>query len=153
MRSEYSTRQKREMLSFLKKHDLQHYSVDELVFEMQQQGEKIGRSTAYRFLETLAEQGGVRKYQSAQGTTLYQHVENSAACGEHFHMMCQKCGKLYHVDCDLMASLAQHIASNHNFQIDPRETMLVGICARCMDSQEAELNHGSDHSEKCNHRL
>ena len=94
MRGEYNTRQKREILSFLKRHDLQHYSVDDLMFEMQRQGEKVGRSTVYRFLETLAEQGSVRKYQNSRGVTLYQHVENHSACGEHFHMMCRECGKL-----------------------------------------------------------
>ena len=149
MRGEYNTRQKREMLSFLKKHDLQHYSVDDLVFEMQQQGEKIGRSTAYRYLETLAEQGNVRKYQNSRGITLYQHVENSAACDAHFHMMCRECGKLYHVSCDLMSSLANHIASHHHFKLDPRETTLVGVCARCTGTQEETLHNGSDHSEEC----
>ena len=152
MRGEYNTRQKREMLSFLKNHDLQHYSVDDLVFEMQQQGEKVGRSTVYRFLESLAEQGSVRKYQNSRGVTLYQHVEDSASCDGHFHMMCRECGKLYHVDCDLMASLARHISGHHGFKIDPRETTLVGVCARC-GGQEGMHNHGADHSEKCNHSL
>ena len=153
MRGEYNTRQKRELLSFLKNHDLQHYSVDDLVFEMQQQGEKIGRSTVYRFLETLAEQGSVRKYQNSRGVTLYQHVEDSGACDGHFHMMCRECGKLYHVSCELMSSLTNHISSHHNFQIDPRETTLVGVCARCMNGQEGTHLHGADHSEKCNHSL
>ena len=153
MRGEYNTRQKRELLSFLKNHDLQHYSVDDLVFEMQQQGEKIGRSTVYRFLETLAEQGSVRKYQNSRGVTLYQHVEDSGACDGHFHMMCRECGKLYHVSCELMSSLTNHISSHHNFQIDPRETTLVGVCARCMNGQEGMHFHGADHSEKCNHCL
>ena len=153
MRGEYSTRQKRELLSFLKNHDLQHYSVDDLVFEMLQQGEKIGRSTVYRFLETLAEQGTVRKYQNSRGMTLYQHVEHSADCDAHFHMMCRECGRLFHVSCDLMASLANHISSHHHFCIDPRETTLVGVCARCMNGQEGTQLHGADHSEKCNHSL
>lgn len=153
MRGEYNTRQKRELLSFLKNHDLQHYSVDDLVFEMQQQGEKIGRSTVYRFLETLSEQGSVRKYQNSRGMTLYQHVEHSAECDAHFHLMCRECGKLYHVSCDLMNSLTSHIFDHHHFKLNPRETTLVGVCARCMNSQEEGLNHGADHTEKCNHCL
>ena len=64
MRGQYNTRQKREMLGFLQRHDLEPYSVDELVFCMQEQGEKIGRTTVYRYLEQLAEQGSVRKYQN-----------------------------------------------------------------------------------------
>ena len=88
MRGEYNTRQKRELLKFLKERNMQHFSVDEVVFEMQDRGEKIGRSTVYRFLELLAEQGNVRKYQNVQGVTQYQHVEDVTHCDDHFHMMC-----------------------------------------------------------------
>lgn len=152
MRGEYSTRQKRVMMSFLKQHDLEPYSVDELVFEMQEQGEKIGRSTAYRYLEQLAEQGSVRKYQNDRGVTQYQHVEDASACDGHFHMMCKICGRLMHVDCDLMRGLAEHIFSDHGFKLDARETVLKGICARCGGAQEGE-NHGADHACECHHCL
>ena len=152
MRGEYNTRQKREMLAFLKQNDLRHYSVDDLVFEMQEQGEKIGRSTVYRYLEQLAEQGSVRKYQNARGVTQYQHVADSAACDGHFHMMCRSCGRLLHVDCELMDGLAKHIYTDHGFRLDARETVLMGICARCSGAQE-ETEHGADYSHGCNHCL
>ena len=70
-RGAYNTRQKRELLNFLQERSMQHFSVDEVVFELQDRGEKIGRSTVYRYLELLAEQGSVRKYQSVQGITQY----------------------------------------------------------------------------------
>ena len=143
MRGEYNTRQKRDILSFLQQHDLEPYSVDELVFEMQEQGEKIGRTTVYRHLESLSEQGRVHKYQNAQGVTRYQHVENADACDSHFHMMCKSCGRLYHVSCGLMKSLSEHIFTDHNFKVDTRETMLVGVCSRCEARGE---KHGADYA-------
>lgn len=152
MRGEYNTRQKREMLAFLKQHDLKHYTVDDLVFEMQEQGEKVGRSTVYRYLEQLADQGNVRKYQNSRGITLYQHVENCEACDGHFHMMCRICGRLLHVDCELMAGLAEHIFKDHGFELDPRETILKGVCAQCKGAQEG-TEHGADHTHGCNHCL
>lgn len=151
MRGEYNTRQKREILAFLKRHDLEPYSVDDLVFEMQEQGEKIGRTTVYRYLESLAEQGRVRKYQNAQGVTQYQHFEDHESCDAHFHMMCKACGRLYHVNCDLMDALAKHIQSDHNFKLDARETILVGTCARCAATGKEAHDHGSDHAEECHH--
>ncbi|MBQ8506026.1 MAG: transcriptional repressor [Clostridia bacterium] len=152
MRGEYSTRQKREMLAFLKQNDLKNFTVDDLVFKMEEQGEKIGRSTAYRYLEQLAEQGSVRKYQNARGVTQYQHVADNAACDGHFHMMCRACGKLMHVNCNLMDGLAKHIFTDHGFRLDPRETVLMGICAHCTDAQE-ETEHGADHTHGCHHCL
>ena len=144
MRGEYNTRQKRDILSFLQQHDLEPYSVDDLVFEMQEQGEKIGRTTVYRHLEALTEQGRVHKYQNAQGVTQYQHVENAGDCASHFHMMCKSCGRLYHVSCGLMNTLSDHIYTDHNFRVDTRETMLVGVCARC--TAGGERQHGADYA-------
>ncbi len=131
MRGEYSTRQKRDMLAYLKNHEMEPYTVDDLVFRMQEQGERVGRTTVYRYLEQLAEQGSVRKYQNAQGVTQYQHIGDGADCDAHFHMMCRSCGRLYHVRCEQMDALSRHLAADHNFQLNLRETILVGTCARC----------------------
>ena len=152
MRGEYSTRQKRELLKFLKERSLRHFSVDDVVFEMQDRGEKIGRSTVYRYLELLAEQGSVRKYQSVQGVTQYQHVEDTANCDAHFHMMCSRCGNLLHVDCKLMDTLTKHLMAEHGFALDPRETILVGVCAACGNKGEVVAD-GVDCAEGCHHSL
>lgn len=132
---------------------MQHFSVDEVVFDMQNFGEKIGRSTVYRYLESLAEQGSVRKYQSTQGITQYQHVHNDDDCDAHFHMMCKQCGNLMHVDCKLMHMMAEHMAKNHGFQLNFRETNLVGICQNCQSSGEEADYHGSDCDEGCHHSI
>ena len=152
MRGEYNTRQKRELLRFLKERSMQHFSVDDVVFEMQDKGEKVGRSTVYRYLELLAEQGAVRKYQSVQGVTQYQHVADAARCDDHFHMMCSKCGELFHVDCRLMGTLSKHLMEDHGFMLDPRETILVGLCEKCIDGGE-EAGHGADTASGCHHCL
>ena len=152
MRGEYNTRQKRVLLNFLKERGLRHFSVDDVVFEMQDRGERVGRSTVYRYLELLAEQGSVRKYQNVQGVTQYQHVEDAGQCGGHFHMMCSRCGELLHVDCGLIGALSEHLMQEHDFMLDPRETILVGICGKCRTEGEA-AEHGAVEAEGCHHRL
>lgn len=149
MRGEYNTRQKREMLSFLKERGMQHFSVDDVVFEMQTRGERVGRSTVYRYLEQLAEQGSVRKYQGMQGVTQYQPVEDAGRCDDHFHLMCSRCGNLFHMDCRLMAELSRHLMSEHDFALDPRETVLVGVCGHCREGAA----HGAAGAEGCHHCL
>ncbi len=149
-RGEYSTRQKRELLKFLNERSLQHFSVDEVVFEMQDRGEKIGRSTIYRYLELLAAQGSVRKYQK-QGVTQYQHVTDDSHCDDHFHMMCSRCGNLMHVDCSLMRAMSDHLMKDHGFMLDPRETILVGVCERCRTEGGEEAGDGADHHAGCHH--
>ena len=143
-RGAYSTRQKRELLAFLKERSMQHFSVDEVVFELRDRGEKIGRSTVYRYLEQLAEQGSVRKYPGVQGVTQYQHVEDSSSCDAHFHMMCNRCGNLMHVDCALMRTMSQHLMEDHGFRLDPRDTILVGVCEKCRAAGGEAVEHGAD---------
>ena len=152
-RGAYNTRQKRELLNFLQERSMQHFSVDEVVFELQDRGEKIGRSTVYRYLELLAEQGSVRKYQSVQGITQYQHVEDAARCDDHFHMMCSRCGDLMHVDCAVMREMSEHLMSAHGFRLDPRETILVGVCDKCRTAGGEAVAHGADCHEGCHHCL
>ena len=129
---------------------MESYTVDDLVEGLGERGEQIGRTTAYRYLESLAEQGEVRRYQNLRGITLYQHVAAHAACSEHLHLMCKKCGRLYHVDCSLVRQMFAHISEDHGFELDPRESVLVGICSTCAKGEET---HGSDFSQKCDHRL
>lgn len=150
MRGEYNTRHKREMLTFLQAHEYEPFTVDEFVFRMREQGEDIGRTTAYRYLEQLSDAGNVRKYQNPQGATCYQHISDCAACDAHFHMLCRRCGRLFHVDCELMDSLAEHIRRDHGFILDPRETVLKGICATCSNGEEVGPD-GACHAEGCHH--
>ena len=152
-RGAYSTRQKRELLKFLEERSLQHFSVDAVAFEKQEKGEKIGRSTVYRTLEQLAEQGSVRKYPGVQGITQYQRVEDAARCDDHFHMMCSRCGNLMHVDCELMRVMSDHLMKDHGFALDPRETILVGVCEKCRSKGGEEAAHGADSHEGCHHCL
>lgn len=149
MRGEYSTRQKRELMSFLKEHELENFSVDDVVFHMQGRGSKVGRSTVYRYLESLAEQGNVRKYQNVQGVTQYQHIDDDEDCTKHFHMMCKQCGTLYHVDCALTETFARHIAEEHGFLLDSRETVMIGICRKCSGAEREGNCDGAHHSEGC----
>lgn len=153
MRGSYNTRQKRELLSFLQERSMQHFSVDEVVFELRDRGEKIGRSTVYRYLEQLAEQGSVRKYPGVEGITQYQHVEDTDRCDDHFHMMCSRCGNLLHVDCSLMRSMTEHLMACHGFKLDPRETILIGLCAKCRAVDGEEVDHVADCHEGCHHSL
>lgn len=149
-RGVYNTRQKRDLLAFLNKSSEDHYSLDELVFKLKESGENMGRSTVYRFLEQLSEQGAVRKYQNAQGVTLYQLLNGKEDCDAHFHMMCRECGTLFHVNCDLMNNTAEHIMEHHGFRLDPRESILVGICAACRGE---DTDHGTDHCEGCHDHI
>ena len=45
-----------------------------------------------------------------------------------------------HVDCSLMETLSRHLMEEHGFQLDPRETILVGVCRKCQNGGEAAVD-------------
>ena len=135
MRGEYSTRQKRDMMAFLTSNAMKHYTLDELTNAMKDDGIAAGKTTIYRFMEGLSERGSVRKY-SNDGESYYQYLEDDTRCGEHLHLMCRRCGALYHVDCEMVGELMRHIKAEHGFELDARRTMLVGICSECAEKKD-----------------
>jgi len=136
MRGEYNTRHKRDMLAFLTGNKMKHYTLDELAYAMRAEGIDAGKTTVYRFVESLAEQGSVRKYSNENGS-YYQYIGDDSDCGSHLHLMCRECGALYHVDCSLVGELMHHIKDDHNFMLDARRTVLVGVCGDCGTRKEA----------------
>ena len=136
MRGEYQTKQKTEMTRFLAEHAMQSFSAEELVRAMETEGLKVGRTTAYRYLEALCQQNTAHKYQDAQGQARYQYMGEDTDCHQHFHMMCRSCGNMLHVDCDMVAELESHVRNAHGFKIDPRESVLVGLCKQCLGGND-----------------
>ena len=136
MRGEYNTKRKRDMLAFLTGNHMKHYTLDELTQAMHEDGIDAGKTTVYRFVEGLAEQGRVRKYQN-ESEYYYQYIEDDSGCSGHLHLMCRECGALYHVDCALVGELISHIKHDHNFALDARRTVLVGVCGECSARMEA----------------
>ena len=53
-----------------------------------------------------------------------------------------------------MRSLTEHIAEAHGFALDPKETVLVGLCAKCAGKKDGEADADvADHTERCDHCL
>ena len=150
MRGEYQTRQKREMTRFLAEHAMQSFTPEELARGMEAEGTRVGLTTAYRFLESLCRQQTARRYQDARGLTRYQYHGGDDDCGRHFHVMCSCCGNMFHVDCEMAGQLAEHLFAGHGFRVDPRASVLVGLCKDC---QKGGNEHGPDGAEGCHRDL
>ena len=129
--AQYSTRQRRVIEQYIASMGDSHFTVDSLCAALLQKGEMVGRTTVYRCVERLKNEGKLRKYmQNAGESACYQYI-NGGHCQEHFHLKCENCGDLSHMDCHDMTNLAEHIKSHHGFAINPLKTVLYGVCERC----------------------
>ncbi|MDR3144796.1 MAG: transcriptional repressor [Treponema sp.] len=128
----YRTRQQRLILDYMASLGDSHVTVHQLVRHFEQEEAGIGQTTIYRHLEKLADRGMLRKYVLSDGkSACYQYVDDDA-CREHFHLTCEQCGSLIHLDCDLLDEIQGHLLREHGFQINKLKTVFYGSCSKCL---------------------
>ncbi|MDR0624286.1 MAG: transcriptional repressor [Treponema sp.] len=130
----YATRQGKRILDYLESLGGRHVTVYEAARFFAGEGEGIGQTTIYRHLEKLTEEGKLRKYILNDGkSACYQYVDDGAECREHFHLKCEKCGTLIHLECDVLKKIRRHIFKEHRFRINALKTVFYGRCEHCLD--------------------
>lgn len=129
----YKTKQKSAIMNCIKGMKDKHFTVDSICKKLNDSGNVVGRTTVYRFFEKLTEEGTLRKFVMPQGeSSCYQFVGENTNCADHFHLKCEKCGCLIHMDCDEMRELVKHIKSHHSFYLNPLKTVIYGLCEDCV---------------------
>ncbi|MBP3329961.1 MAG: transcriptional repressor [Clostridia bacterium] len=130
--SGYKTRQRDLILDVLKKHGSGHLTVEDVTKLLNDNSTAVGKSTVYRYLEKLAEEGIVKKYTvDGERSVCYQYLDSHKACSNHYHMKCEKCGKLIHMECETVDKLTEHIFTHHNFRLNGSKCVFYGICDDC----------------------
>ncbi len=135
----YITRQSKAILRALERRGERPADARALADDLRAEGTPVGLATVYRQLDRLAEEGLVHRVADDTGA-LYQYCPRQAAGEVCFLLRCARCGRLEHLNCPQLQALYRHIAAEHGFQVDPRRTILTGLCGPCAE-QEAE--HGS----------
>lgn len=128
----YNTKQRELILDFLSSSRDKHIKADEIIEYLKNSDTPVGKSTVYRYLDALVEQNIIRKYTIEDGIgACYQFIENNKACSEHYHLKCSNCGELFHVSCEFMDEINEHIYKEHGFKVDSSKTVFYGICNKC----------------------
>ena len=123
----YKTEQRKDLLEFMENNTNEFVNADDIEKFLKKRNISIGLTTIYRYLNSLEKQGKVR-VEYREHTKYYQYI--SEECNNHYHLQCKKCGKLIHLHCEEIEGLKEHIAKEHNFEIDSMAT-IMGICATC----------------------
>ena len=133
----YSTKQQKVILARLARNQAECVSAQQLADELRADGERIGVATVYRQLEKLERGGFVHKALTEEGAFYrYCPEQDASAC---FLLKCERCGRIVHADCEQLSPLYRHLEEEHHFTINPRRTMLYGLCQNCA---EAPLDAG-----------
>lgn len=136
MRNAYNTKQREKILEYLKANQNSNITADEIITYFHSIGDSIGKATVYRFLNDLVNQRIIRKYiLEDRNCGCYQYVEEKN-CEEHYHLKCEKCNKIIHLECEEFKGLQNHIAKEHDFELDSIKTVLYGVCKECKNRGE-----------------
>ena len=128
MAERYRTRQREEILNYLEANSGAHLTPDAIAGALP----GVGRSTVYRTLERLEQEGSVRRFAGEAGrSACFQYVGEAGPCHEHFHLKCLVCGKLIHLDCEKLTECQVHILKEHGFATDLTRTLIYGRCLEC----------------------
>lgn len=136
MRGTYNTRQRDEILSYLKSIRGSHVTVNEICAHFKEQGVRVGTTTVYRYLERLEQEGLVTKYHIDAGSAAcFEYIERETECHHPvcYHLKCESCGRLIHLKCHEMSSVEEHILQKHGFLLNARKTVLYGLCEDCRE--------------------
>jgi len=133
-RSNYKTKQKENLVEYLAENEGKHITAADACDHFKSMGMPIGQSTVYRQLERLVDEGILNKYvidANSPACFEYMSTDSHGKCEVCFHAKCEKCGKLIHLHCDEMIEISRHLAGHHGFVLDPKRTVLYGLCDKC----------------------
>lgn len=128
--SKYMTQQRKSLLDYLNRHSDEVLSVQEIAQALEQ--ESISKSSVYRNLAELENEGAVRrKYSGAGREILYQYI-GAEACRNSLHLSCRVCGRTFHMTAAGADQLLRAVAKTEGFTVDKGDTVLYGVCEDCL---------------------
>jgi Fur family ferric uptake transcriptional regulator len=102
-------------------------SAQELHALLRDRGERVGLTTVYRALQTMADAGEVDVTRLPSGEQLFRQCSR----GHHHHLVCRGCGRTVEVAGPTVEHWADRVAGEHGF-VDISHTLeIFGTCPAC----------------------
>ena len=103
-----------------------HPTADQVYDAVRDRLPGLSRTTVYRVLEALVENGLARKVHHAAGVVRFDPMT-----GRHHHLACDACGRLVDLDDALVPPLRLPPASGTGFRIKDYSVSFTGLCPAC----------------------
>ena len=129
-----NTRQRTAVVSVLR--DMDYFaSAKKIHEELTRRDYKVGLTTVYRTLQSLAEINAVDVLHMHTGETLYRHCASSH---HHHHVVCTNCGKTTEIDGGPVEQWAAEQAVEHGYRLTNHTAEVFGLCPKCQEKADAE---------------
>lgn len=130
MKTKRNTKQKEVILNVVKSSYI-HPTAEEVYSEINKSYPSISKSTVYRNLQEMTEDGLILKIVDEEGINRFDGKE----C-RHYHFVCSNCKKL--VDLDLPYDEDINKKIEKNYKVSCHNIVFHGLCSHCHDKLEKE---------------
>ncbi len=102
-------------------------TAQELHDELRRRGDRVGLTTVYRTLQSMADVGEVDSIRTADGETAYRRCST----GHHHHLVCRVCGRTVEVSGPAVETWANAVAEENGFRDVSHDLEIFGTCSTC----------------------
>ncbi len=103
-----------------------HPSADVIYARLHEEHPELSLGTVYRNLSVLSEMGAIKKIDSRLKSERYD-----GRTDDHYHMVCEGCGRLFDVVTDYQCNLVQEAQKMTAHQLKEHNIIFYGICEHC----------------------
>lgn len=134
------TEQRLLMLEIIAAHPGEHLTAEEIFSYVKVVCPKIGLATVYRTIQLLNELGLIDRVNFDDGFVRYEmgSSPNHGQKHHHHHLICEKCGRVFAFQDDLLEELEERIAVTTGFFVVNHKVKLYGYCKACREILERE---------------
>ena len=90
----YNTKSKKSLLELLENNKEVHLTIEDIKELYKDKNEEISLATIYRRVNELVDHGLVQKIVYDNSKKACYQIKTGSDCHNHYHMICEKCGKL-----------------------------------------------------------
>jgi Fur family peroxide stress response transcriptional regulator len=110
-----------------------HPTAEDVYLTLRQTEPKISLATVYRNLDKLVDDGLVSKFMVPDEPDHYDPVR-----GEHYHVRCEQCGRIFDINLRLAKKLAHIIKKQTGLNMTTLQLIADGRCEHCQCGQREE---------------
>ena len=107
-----------------------HPTAEEIYMKVKEQDHTVSRSTVYRNLGQLVDNGIINRITMCNDSDRYDNFKTI-----HHHVVCSKCGKVFDFDYNFeFLKVKQEIMKQTGVEVKDKGVTLRGICSECRES-------------------
>lgn len=124
-RPQRNTHQRALVLSAVEAHG-NHPTAEDIYQYVRQEDDHISRSTVYRNLHLLVDNGSIISLKTDSGERFDRRTD------AHAHLICEVCGRIVDVPQPTLPGVDKLVAEETGFEIHAHQIEFSGICPECM---------------------